>query len=76
MVHLVITRCAGASVAPQLVAELVQASIFVLISSSRRRKLYARQAALCLAEGASCPELLHVLDALHKLPAAAAFATL
>ena len=35
MVHLVILRCAGASVAPQLVAELVQASIFVLIEAAQ-----------------------------------------
>ena len=35
MVHLVIPRCAGASVAPQLVAELVQASTFVLIIEGR-----------------------------------------
>ena len=35
MVHLVIPRCAGASVAPQLVAELVQASIFVLIEATQ-----------------------------------------
>ena len=35
MVHLVILRCAGASVAPQLAAELVQASIFVLIEAAQ-----------------------------------------
>ena len=35
MVHLVLPRCAGASVAPQLVAELVQASIFVLIEATQ-----------------------------------------
>ena len=35
MVHLVILRYAGASVAPQLVAELVQASIFVLIEATQ-----------------------------------------
>ena len=35
MVHLVIPRCAGASVAPQLIAELVQASIFVLIEAAQ-----------------------------------------
>ena len=35
MVHLVTPRCAGASVAPQLVAELVQASIFVLIEAAQ-----------------------------------------
>ena len=35
MVHLVIPRRAGASVAPQLVAELVQASIFVLMEAAQ-----------------------------------------
>ena len=35
MVHLVILCCAGASVAPQLAAELVQASIFVLIEATQ-----------------------------------------
>ena len=35
MVHLVIPRCPGASGAPQLAAELVQASIFVLIESAQ-----------------------------------------
>ena len=67
MAHLVLLRCASASVAPQLAAGLVQASIFVLIETTQFT-------ALCLTEGACCPDLLHVLGALHKPPAPAAFA--
>ena len=35
LVHLVLPRCPGASDAPQLAAELVQASIFVLIEAAQ-----------------------------------------
>ena len=74
MVHLVILRCPSASVAPQLVAELVQASIFVLIEATqavrpascplprRERQLPGPFAcARCTAQTTCCRRLCHIV---------------
>ena len=81
MVHLVILRCAGASVAPQLAAELVQASIFVLIEATqavrpascplprRGRQLPGPFAcARCTAQTACCRRFCHGVIEFLRLP--------
>ena len=81
MVHLVMPRCAGASVAPQLVAELVQASIFVLIEAAQAVRLAScplprrgRQlpgafaCARCTAQTACCRRFCHGVIEFLRLP--------